>query len=213
MNLFENIEKEDFNKLMTCLKAVKKSYQKDEVIFDEHSKITSLCYILSGNVQLSKTDYLGNILIIGNLTIKETFGETIICAKEDTARISVKTLSDSEILFIDIKRILSICTNSCPFHRQLIENVIKILAEKNVKLHNKIELLATKNLRERILKVLYANKTNDGVFEIPYSREEMANLIGADRSALSRELSKMKNEKLIDYHKNSFKIIGNLKRF
>lgn len=209
MNIFTGIEETDLNALTNCLQAVKKTYMKDEIIFDTGDKITAVAYVLDGLVQLSKDDYDGNKVIIGNISATETFGESMVCAGIKKSLVSAKALENTQILFLDFSRILSICSNNCKFHKQLIENMIKIISFTNINLQDRIELLSKKSLRERILYMLFKEKQKSDkiVFEIPYSREQMAEFICADRSALSRELSNMKAENIIDYQKNIFKII------
>ncbi len=208
MSIFEGIEESQKDALFSCLQSVKKSYLKGEIIIDSGEKITSVGYVLDGNIQISKDDFSGNKVIIGRASKGETFAEAFVCAGIEKSKISIEALEDSQILFLDFKRILNVCSNSCPFHKKLIENIIKVIAQKNLFLQERIELLSKKTLRERIFYLLNKEKAKCGesIFEIPYSREQMAEFLGADRSALSRELSAMQKAGLIDFHKNSFKV-------
>ncbi|MCI1273300.1 MAG: Crp/Fnr family transcriptional regulator [Clostridiaceae bacterium] len=209
MDIFYGISDSDKSAMLNCLRAVKKTYLKDEIVFDETKALTAVGYLEKGHLRLLKDDYEGNKLIISDIKEGETFGEAIVSQDVPQNQIYGQVTEDSEILFMDFSRILSMCQNTCPFHKKLIENLIKNITSKNVILQQRIELLSKKTLRERILSFLYEikNKQKSIIFEIPYSREQMAEFLGADRSALSRELSKMKAENLIDYHKNSFKIL------
>lgn len=206
--LFDGISEENLASLKTCLNAVKKTYLKGEIIYNYGDKLTSVGYILSGKVQIIKDDYENNKIIISEQKENETFAESLVCSGIKESNIIVVASVDSEVLFIDFKRILSVCNNSCQFHKQLIENVIRIIAKKNVFLNTRIELLTKQSLREKIKMYLAYQKQNSNkdIFEIPFSREEMASFLGVNRSALSRELSKMKEENIIDFHKNSFKL-------
>ncbi len=208
MDIFYGINEQDRNALLGCLQAVKKTYLKGEVIFDVGDDLTSVGYILEGEVQLSKDDYDGNKVIVSNVGPNETFGEAFVCAGVDKSEVSATALVETQILLLNFHRILSVCVNTCPFHKKLIENIIKTIATKNIMLQKRIELLSKKTLRERILHFLRTEKkkTKKEIFEIPYSREQMALYISADRSALSRELSNMKNENIIDYDKNTFRL-------
>ncbi|MDD3593481.1 MAG: Crp/Fnr family transcriptional regulator [Candidatus Gastranaerophilales bacterium] len=208
MNIFDGIDEKDFEALTCCIQAVKKAYKKDEIIFNAGDKITSVCYVAEGKVQLVKDGYDGNKIIITNTVKGETFAEAFIFAEKEKSSICAIAMEDTQILFLNCKKILSICSNSCRFHKTLLENIVKIIATRNILLQERIELLSKKTLRDRILYMLFKEKTKHktNIFEITYSREQMAEYIGADRSALSRELSKMKQEKILDYHKNSFKL-------
>lgn len=206
--LFDGISEENLASLKTCLNAVKKTYLKGEIIYNYGDTLTSVGYILSGKVQIIKDDYENNKIIISEQKENETFAESLVCSGLKESNIIVVASVDTEVLFIDFKRILSVCNNSCQFHKQLIENVIRIIAKKNVFLNTRIELLTKQSLREKIKMYLGYQKQNSNkdIFEIPFSREEMASFLGVNRSALSRELSKMKEENIIDFHKNSFKL-------
>lgn len=209
MNIFENINTEERKILLNCLQAVQKTYQKDEIILDIGEEITSMAYILEGSVQIARDDYEGSRIIINTLTGEDAFAEALVCAGVKKSPICVTAIEDTKILFLNFNRILTICTNACRFHQKLLENIIKVVAQKNLMLQERIELLAKKTIKDRILYMLRKEQQKSGkdFFEIPYSREQMAIFIGADRSALSRELSNMKASDLIDYHKNMFRII------
>ena len=208
MNIFDTINENDKQSLLNCLRAVKKTYLKDEIIFDNTKEIFSVGYIIKGHVRILKDDYEGNKIIITDIHEGETFGEAIVLGNFKMFQQEAVAVCDTEILFMDIKRVLTTCQNSCQFHRKLIENIIKTVVQKNNFLQERLELLAKKTLRERILYFLYNEKSkqNETIFKIQYSREQMAEFLRADRSALSRELSKMKKENILDYHKNLFKI-------
>lgn len=191
--------------MLTCLQAVKKTYSKGELIFDEGDKITSVALILEGQVQLVKDDLEGGDVIVAQMGEKETFAEAFICAGLYESPVSAYAVTDVKILFINFDRILKICQNSCPFHKKLIENIIRMIAQKNLNLNLRVELLSKKTIRERIL--FYLNQESKGrkEFTIPFSRERMAQYLAVDRSALSRELSKLREEKVIDFEKNCFR--------
>lgn len=209
MNIFDGIDTESLKLLTNCLQAVEKTYKKEEIIFDIGDEITAVAYIIEGAVQLSKDDYEGGKVILEHISEGEIFAQSMVCAGVEKSSVCAIAIEDTRILFMDFKRILSICSNSCPFHKRLVENIIKNISLKNMMLQERIELLAKKTLRERILYMLLKEKRKTGknIFEIPYSREQMAQYLAADRSALSRELSNMKCEKIIDFHKNSFKLL------
>ena len=100
------------------------------------------------------------------------------------------------------------CTHACVFHQTLIENMVRIIARKNRELMRKVEVVSKRNLREKILAYLSIQSQTQGKkhFEIPLGRVEWAEYLCADRSALTRELAKMKAEGIIDYHRNYFEI-------
>ena len=111
-------------------------------------------------------------------------------------------------IIITIPTRVNSCTNTCVFHHRLIENMVRVIAAKNLELMRKVEVVSKKNLREKILAYLslQAQLNESRYFEIPLGRIELADYLCADRSALTRELSKMRDEGLIDYDKNMFRV-------
>lgn len=208
MDIFQNIDNNCLTQLLECLQAVKKTYKKGEIIFDINDEIKSVACLEQGEVQILKDDYYKNKIIIATIKEGETFAEAMVLSGQKYSNVCAKATKDTKILFLDFKRIINTCSNSCQFHRQLLENIIKQSAKKNLILQKKIELLSQNTLREKILYFLYdeKKKSKTDFIKIPYNREEMANYLCSDRSSLSRELSKMKKEKIIDFHKNTFRL-------
>lgn len=208
MDIFDRITQQEKHQLFKYLQAGTKTFSKGEIIFDIGDKVTSVGYVEYGRVELRKNDFEGNEIIVARVTKNETFAETFACTKVKS-KVCATAIEETKVLFLNFNRILSVCTNSCPFHRKLLENLINVIATKNLLLQDRIELLSKKTLRERIFSLLLRQKQICGtdIFEIPYSREQMAQFLGANRSALSRELTRLKNENLIDFHQNLFRIV------
>lgn len=209
MNIFDGISEKELKDLFNCISPLKRSYLAGELIYDTQDKINYVGYIEEGSIQLLKDDYEGNKLIVANLNSGETFGEAFIFSDMEQSRLCVLAKENTRVIFLDYRKLFMYCSHACTFHKKLVENIVKIMSGRILLLQTRLELLSKKTLRERILYLLKEEKENHNkqIFEIPYSREQMAEYIGADRSALSRELSKMKADGLIDYHKNSFKIL------
>lgn len=209
--LFDGIEEKDKQTLFRCFNAVKKSFFKDEIILEPEQEIDSVIYVSNGCIKIIKDDFDGNKIIIDTIKKGETFAEAVVCSGIKKCQNFVYAQTDATLYFINIEKILNPCTEACLFHKKLLQNLVKSISEKNLFLNQRIELLTKKSLRERILIYLdkYKQKNNNKIFEIPHSREEMAQYLGVNRSALSRELCIMKAQKLIDFHKNSFSILTN----
>ena len=111
-------------------------------------------------------------------------------------------------MFIPFNKVMHTCTMACAFHHRLVENMVRLIADKNRDLMRKVEVVSKKNLREKILAYLslQAQLHESRYFEIPLGRVELADYLCADRSALTRELGKMRSDGLIDYDKNMFRI-------
>ena len=209
MNIFDNISESEKHLLYKCVKAVLKNYQNGEIIFSADENIDSVGYVIEGNIELTKNDYNGNEILLTRISKGETFAETFVCAGAKSI-VQAKAIDNTKVLFLNLNNILNICPQNCIFHKKLLENLIKIIAQKNLFLQDRLEMFSHKILKERILYLLTKYKSADSsVFEIPYTREQMAKYLGVNRSALSKELAKLKAEKLLDFHKNSFKLFVN----
>jgi CRP-like cAMP-binding protein len=163
--------------------------------------------VLSGSARVIKEDENGNVMILTELAASELFGEAFACAGIEQSPVTVLAAEDSEILCIDYKKITSSCSSACGFHSKLIENMLKIIAEKNLLLNQKIEILSKRTTREKLLAFFDAQRGAAKKFSIPYNREELAHYLCVDRSAMSGELCKMRDEGLLKFHKNKFEIL------
>lgn len=207
--LFEGIEGDDLDSMLSCLNAKIASFPRGANIVCAGDEISNIGVVLSGEVHVSKDDAFGRRQIIANLKAGDTFSEVFVCSGIEESPVTVTAATNADILFIDYASSIKRCTKSCAFHTKLIENMLSILAQKNIALGAKIDYLSTKSLRSRIAAYLLneSRKQAGDLFCIPFSRNGLADYLGADRSALSRELSRMKADGLIEYWKNSFKII------
>ena len=139
----------------------------------------------------------------------ELFGETFACGEDNIPVVTFHVSEDAEILFLPFDRVMHSCTMACRFHHQLIENMVHIIASKNRDLMRKVEVVSKRSIREKLLSYLsiQAQTQNSRYFEIPLGRVELAEYLCVDRSALTRELAKMRDEGLIDYDRNCFRIL------
>ncbi len=203
--LFLGIEGSERESLLGCLQAVRRRFKKGEMIFSA-GDAPSVGLLQSGAVQVTAEDPMGNRAIIGRMEAGDLFGEAFACAGAARMPFSVEAALDSEVLLIDVKKILITCPTACPFHSRLIENLMAILARKNIMLGAKIRHLSRRSTREKLLSYLSEQAREAGArsFSIPYNRQELADYLCVDRSAMSAELSKLKAEGFLDYDKNQF---------
>lgn len=205
--LFDGIVYSDFEKMYHCIDGRTQSYKKDDIILLSGDTVDFVGLILSGRVKIIKEDINGNTTILAELATSELFGEVFACAGIDHSPVTVQASEGSEILFINYKRIITTCSSACSFHSRLIENMLKLIAEKNLMLNQKIEILSKRTTREKLLMFLNTQKGTAKKFTIPYNREEMAYYLCVDRSSMSNELCKMRDEGLIKFNKNQFEIL------
>lgn len=209
MPLFEGINKDDMHSMLNCLSAYVKEYKKEQYIFYHEDEVDSIGLILKGKVQMVREDLWGNKTLLISMKTGELFGETFACNVNQNATVSFQASSDAVIIFIPFSRVMHSCSMACKFHHRLIENMVSIIATKNVSLMNKVDIISKKTLKEKICTYLLqeAGKQNSPYFEIPLGRIQLAEYLCADRSALTRELNAMKDEGLIDFDRNSFHIL------
>ena len=212
--LFEEISSEHLTALLTCLDAKKLSYKKGEVILPEGDAATEIGILLSGRAHIVQSDYYGNNTLASVVFPGQLFAESFACAMAEALPVSVVAAEDSEILFINCARLMTSCSNACEFHNRIIFNLLKITARKNLALHEKNMLTAKRTTREKLLAylMLQAKSNNSLVFTIPFDRQALADYLGVDRSGLSAELGKLKKEGVLDFFKNSFRLLINLSK-
>ncbi|NLL71628.1 MAG: Crp/Fnr family transcriptional regulator [Epulopiscium sp.] len=207
--LFENIEESDLLTLLLCLSARVSHYYKNQAVFVNGEKITSIGIVLSGQVQIVKEDYYGNRCIVANLDKGHLFGETFVFANTKTLPVSVYSTAESDILFINYHKIITPCSKACHFHNKLIYNMLHILAMKNITLNQKIEFMSKPTTREKLLAYLSyeAQKANSNSFHIPFNRQELADYLSVNRSAMSAELCKLRDDKILNFNRNWFELL------
>lgn len=207
--LFNGISENDLYAMLDCLNARIVQYEKNNIIFLAGDPVSRVGIVCSGGVQLVREDMLENRAIMASLSAGDIFGETFACARIERLPVSVVATSDCEILLIDYRRIVTTCPSTCVFHGKLVENMLEILADKNLMLNQKIEALSARSIRGKLLAYLTAQAQRSGsyAFKIPFNRQELADYLSVDRSAMSAELGKMRDDGLLRFHKNDFEIM------
>jgi len=205
--IFQGIAFTDFEQVLNCLSANTASYKKNDFILTTGEAVNFVGLVLSGSVQVIKEDMEGHISIITELGASEVFAEVFACAEITKSPFTVLAVEDSEILLMNYKRILSTCTSACPFHAKLIENMLRLIARKNIMLHQKNEILSKRTTREKLLAFFEMQRGAERTFTIPYNREELAQYLCVDRSAMSSELCKMRDQGIIKFHRSAFEML------
>lgn len=208
IELFNGINKNEIAELLPCLSAKHCHYKSDEIIFLSNQQITKFGIVLFGEVQIIHEDYYGNRNILTKLTVGNLFGESFACSPYNNLPVNVIAASDVDVLLIECPKVTKTCKNCCDYHNRLIQNLLGIIAKKNILLNQKLEILSKRTTKDKLLAYLSyeAKRLNNNQFSIPFNRQELADYLGVERSAMSVELSKLKNEGLLDYNRNDFKI-------
>lgn len=205
-SLFHGISDEEITSLMGCLHARCQEYVKEQHILHIGDAVHEVGIVLDGNVHVVKDDFWGNASILTNISAGDVFAESYACSGSPISEVNVVTASKSLILWIDFSRILGTCSNSCQFHTRLIHNLITSMGNKNRMLTKKIEHMSKRTTRDKLLSYLSAESLKAGTasFTIAFNRQQLADYICVDRSAMSNELSKLRTEGILDFDKNTF---------
>ena len=204
--LFAGMTYEDRRSVLDCIGYHIGTFSKGAVIAFEEENIRHVGIVLSGAVDMIKEDIWGNKTLLIRTRKEEMFGETFACGTDNLSVVTFVAAEDAKVLFIPFDRALHNCKMACSFHQKLMENMVQVIAGKNRDLLRKVEVVSKRTIREKILTYLSitSQTENSRCFEIPLGRIELAEYLCVDRSALTRELAKMRDEGLIDYDKNRF---------
>ncbi|MDD3212248.1 MAG: Crp/Fnr family transcriptional regulator [Eubacteriales bacterium] len=210
VELFQNIRPEELPQLLACLDARVVRYIKNQTVFSSGESIRRFGIVLSGGVQVVHDDFYGNRSILGNFGTGELFGESFACAQVKALPVSVIATAESEVMLIDCQRLAVPCARACGFHGTLIRNLMGVISQKNIALTRKMELTSKRTTREKLTAYLMTEAQRAGAsrFTIPFDRQGLADYLSVDRSAMSAELSRLKRDGILDYHKNRFALFS-----
>ena len=207
--LFREIQEADYGPLLSCFGARPWHYEKGAVILDEGDPAEYVGVVLSGTVQVVRMDYYGNRSIMAKLGPGGIFAEAFACAGVPVMPVSVVAAEEAEILLLQARHIITSCGNACHFHNQMIHNLLRVVAAKNLACNQKIEIMSQRTTREKLMAylLLEAKRTGKSSFSIPYDRQELADYLEVDRSGLSAEISKLRKEQVLLCRKNEFTLL------
>lgn len=204
-SLFKGIDENKLDVMLQCIGAEVRNVLKSEFALFAGDKVTHIGIVLSGELHILRECYDGKRSLIESLMPGGIYGEALCCADIEESLVSVMAKTDSVVMTLDFPHILHSCSNGCGLQSKLIENMLKIVANKNLHLQNRMEIVSMKSVRDKVLRYLESFVPKQGQnIVIPFNREELANFLCVERSALSHELARMKTDGLIDYRKNHF---------
>ena len=204
--LFSGVGSEDLPAMLNCLGAVKRSFRKGEYVFRSGEQIGSITILVEGRLLIQKDDYWGNRSIVNVIEPGELFGEAYAAPDSGALRNDVLAAEDSTAIFFDIHRVLTVCPSACRFHTLTVQNLFYAISEKNRKLVSKLDITAKRTTREKLLSYLSeeAKRQNSAAFEIPFNRQQLADFLSVDRSAMSAELCKLRDAGLLSFERSRF---------
>ncbi len=205
--LFKNLNAEETGKALEILEAEIKKYKKNDCIHSQYTEMKKFGFVLSGAVQVCVDDVDGNKMIMAQVVPGQTFGESLCFLKIKNSPVYIYASEDSEILFLSVKTLFSGESNE--IYNELEKRFTEMLSKRTLSMNDRIQVLSKIKLRDKLMTYFsqISQKSGSLTFNLPGNREDLASYMGTDRSALCRELSAMKKEGIIDYHKNTVKII------
>ena len=206
--LFKNLEENEITALLRCFNVRILNFRERKVILRRQERIENLYIILSGRTRESWYNDEGELLTSIDYTEGDIIGMEYISGQRKTSTGETVALEDTTVMSVDAFRFLNPCNNFCPRHTKVINNAFSYLAKQNMKLLNRVKELTMPTTKEKVMCYLQNIRSNlkSNSFNIPYNRQEMADYLGVERSALSKELSDLQKAGYITYHKNHFEI-------
>lgn len=206
--LFSGIGDDDIKAMLSCLGARLLTYKKGEYVLRQGEHLSDILVLAEGSLHIQRDDYWGNRSILGHIGVGEIFGEAYVAPESGTLLNDVIAVEDSSVYFFDVNRVISTCTSACRFHTIVVQNLFYAISDKNRGLVQKLDHMSRRTTREKLLAYLSeeAQRQNSASITIPFNRQQLADYLSVDRSAMSNELSRMRDEGLLEFEKNRFRL-------
>lgn len=206
--LFNGIEQDELQTVLSCLEAKTERFEKGAYLLRAGESVEAIGLVLKGSVLIFQEDVWGNRSILSKAEAGQTFAAAFACAPHAPLNVSVMAETPVSVLTLNVRRVLTVCSSACTHHSRIIRNLVEVLAEKSLRCNEKLTHLAQRTTRAKLLSFFSAEAQRHGcyAFDIPFSRQQLADYLAVERSGLSVELGKMRAEGLIDFHKSHFVI-------
>lgn len=206
--LFKGIEESEIEAMLGCLSVKARKYARHEFVMRFGDSTEAIGMVLSGSVHIVKEDFWGNRNIVTEIGPGQIFAESYACTPGAALGVSVVAAEAAAVMFMNVRRVLTTCSSACEFHSRLLRNLLSVLAEKNLRFNDKLTHMAQRTTRQKLLSYLSAESMRLGSpeFDITFNRQQLADYLSVDRSAMSGELSKMRDEGLLDFYKSHFRL-------
>ena len=207
--LFAGVSEDEIAAMLGCLQASMGTCKKGEYVFRQGEYLDRISVLVEGNLHIQRDDYWGNRSIISEICVGEMFGEAYAAPGSGPLPNDVIAAQDSTVIFFDVRKILTVCSSACRFHSMVVQNLFLAISEKNRKLMQKLGHMEKRSTREKLISYLSeeAGKQKSGTFTIPFNRQQLADFLSVDRSAMSNELCKMRDDGLLVFEKNKFTLL------
>ena len=207
--LFSGVGEDEIHAMLSCLQARVRTCKKGEYVLRQGERLADILVLCEGKLHIQRDDYWGNRSIINMVGVGEMFGEAYVAPESGVLMNDVLAVEDSTVILLDVRRIITVCSAACRFHSTVVHNLVFAISEKNRKLVQKLGCMSKRTTREKLLAYLSeeAKRNNSGSFTIPFNRQQLADYLSVDRSAMSNELCKLRDEGIIEFEKSRFKLL------
>ena len=207
--IFSSATEFECQAMVFCFKARFKTFNKNEQIISQGDKMEEVVLILKGSAIVQNIDNLGDISILMRLKPGHIYGLESAYAGEETYKDSLIAREKTLVMYMNKHRVITPCANKCKRHDIVVKHLMQMVARSNMKLLDKITHLSKKTIRDKLMSYFttMARKKGTNYFELPYNKTELASYLSVDRSAMSSELTKMKEDGLIDFEKRQFRLL------
>ncbi len=206
--LFQGAAPDEIEQMLGCLGAESKMFEKGVRIYCAGDYTRLMGLVLHGGVNIENDNLWGNTTILGHISAGQIFAEAYACTAGEPLMVNVVASETTEVLFLNVERILQVCPSACPYHSKLVRNLLAVMAQKNLNLSQRIFYTSPKTIRGRLVSYLSDQAVRQGSCKItiPFNRQQLADYLGVDRSAMSNELGKMQRDGLLTVKKNKFEL-------
>ena len=207
--LFAGVGESEISAMLSCLQAGLRTYQKGEYVLRQGERLDNIPVLVEGKLHIQCDDYWGNRSIMNAVNVGEMFGEAYAAPDSGALMNDVLAVEDCAVIFFDVKRVVTVCPTACRFHSMVVQNLFFAISEKNRRLVRKLSHMSRRTTREKLLAYLSeeAKQHGSSEFTIPFNRQQLADYLSVDRSAMSNELCKLRDEGLIRFEKSRFVLL------
>ena len=207
--LFSGVGEQELTSMLGCLEARCCKYKKGSYVLRQGEYLDSITVLVEGRLHIQQNDYWGNRSIISVIDVGEMFGEAYAAPDSGAVLNDVEAVEDSIVIYFNVRKILTVCSSACKFHAAVVQNLFFAISEKNRKLMGKLGHMSRRTTREKLISYLSeeAKRQNSSSFSISFNRQQLADFLSVDRSAMSNELCKMRDEGLLTFEKNRFSLL------
>ena len=207
--LFSGLRDTEIASMLTCLQAALRPCRKGEYVYRQGEFLDTITILVEGKLHIQSDDYWGNRTILHVINEGEMFGEAYAVPNSEPLLNDVVAVEDSVVLCFEVRKLLTVCSSVCKFHTMVIQNLFFAISEKNKKLVQKLGHLSKRSTREKLISYLSqeAKRQHNNTFSIPFNRQQLADFLSVDRSAMSKELCKLRDEGFLLFQKNQFTLL------